>query len=437
MSAYEFDHTLPPGPDNPKEDISQRTEHRQVFDIGPAQKRIRVGMRPIFYRNERGDLSPISTDIENGRVYKCDYDVSLLPAGRIGYEGTDPNGKRVELELDDVTYSAPVIEGNKATYVGVSSGVDFVLTFMKQGIKAERVLHNAQAQKQGVYRSYREDGAAGKLLHMGEDRAGRKTEINTVKELPHPQGGVRIRQTWSGRVMKMDRATRVRGWSTEVEYPVRIDPTSTFNPSLNAHDGCGYVSSSVSVFINQTYTRAMSSSPAATPPYKYELFFYFPSVVIPSGATITTATLKVFSLAGNGSVQARVSSTSSPALPTAVGHVLTPVNAGAWGGTDPVSGSWVPPEQQITPDVTAAVTSLHTAYDYSSGLPMLFFTRVAAAGQFVSACMKENTVGDPELVIDYTGGGGGGWAGGELMDLADFAEAQEVTKANISNILGV
>ena len=58
-------------------------------------------MHPSFYKNNRGDFEPISTDIVNGRINKCDYDIRLL-SNKVGYTGTDFTGTEVELELENV-----------------------------------------------------------------------------------------------------------------------------------------------------------------------------------------------------------------------------------------------------------------------------------------------------------------------------------------------
>lgn len=163
--------------------------------------------------------------IESGRVACADYDVRILE-GAIGYEGTDPQGRHIRLELEG-KWSEPELHENMATWVGVAPGVDFCLAFDIDRIRAVRVLHNAEAERTAVYWHERDKQAIGGLLNVGSDMKERPAELEVTEEL-RGETSRKITQTFTGRVLHIDEVTRNRSWSENPEYPLLLDPTSTF-----------------------------------------------------------------------------------------------------------------------------------------------------------------------------------------------------------------
>jgi len=122
-----------------KELIEKRTQNGKVFDRGDGFHEHHYKTHTIHYKDTEGRFQDISMDIDNGGVHKCDYDVDLY-TDRVGYHGTDPNGKKIELELTGVTYKAPIIKANVATYKNIENGVDFEIDFQPGQIKVNRIL---------------------------------------------------------------------------------------------------------------------------------------------------------------------------------------------------------------------------------------------------------------------------------------------------------
>jgi len=165
-------------------------------------------------------------NIENGRVWRCPYDVLLFPEF-IGYIGKGPNGQHLELELL-LPFVEPRIEGNRAVYPDVAPSTDFEILFLPHAIVSHRILKGPDAPKSVQYRLVRPVTQSAKPVVTGFDSKENRLEMRISEE---PSGGLKQEgvtcvfqtQTWTGRVAVMDPKTRKRDWSEEVFYPVRID----------------------------------------------------------------------------------------------------------------------------------------------------------------------------------------------------------------------
>lgn len=202
--------------------VEERTLFAKIYDLGGDRRRMVASRSPIHYQDEDGKFQDIDMDIEDGRVCKCSYDMSIY-GDKLGYHGKAPDGTDIEMELE-TEWKTPKIEGNVATYEDIQDGVDLVIEFMPYGIRMNRVLKGPDSCREAVFRMKNGKGVKGRVLAAGGDAEGRKAEID-VEELSSNSDGteVRFKQVWTGRVAVMDETTRKKSWSDEVEYPVVID----------------------------------------------------------------------------------------------------------------------------------------------------------------------------------------------------------------------
>lgn len=279
--------------------IEQRGINRKVFDLGRGKKRLIVRNGIMHVQDEKGNFQDVDCNLENRQVKMAWYKARLLE-GKIGYTGTDPTGKKIELELEDGQYSEPIIDGNKATYKEVYADVDLEIEFLPNIIKVNRIIKNAEAKKDALFRSIRKNKEKGKLLNLGFDKTGRPTKITTQK-IEEKIDGERIKQTFDNQVLELDKKTRKRNWSNNVKYPVKIDPTSTFEIGAGASDRpfvktiltTPYTSTFYNTITATTNARQMQIYNSVAVKRFLAAGFRFTGITIPQGSTINSATLRV------------------------------------------------------------------------------------------------------------------------------------------------
>jgi len=399
-----------------------RTLNAKIFDTSdePGEGNRRLVARhlnPMHYDND-GVLEDIDMTVENGGVHKCGYDVDLYP-DKIGYHGTAPDGKAIELELLE-NYVEPTIDGNKVTYPNVSQNVDLQIIFLPTMIRVNRILKAQGAKKRAQFRVKREEGIKGKLLNLGADSEGKKTELQNVEhETGNPHEKL-ITQTWSGKVAVMNKDTRKKEWSAkpeDIKYPVTIDPTSTFSIAANADDGGAEISKFT--FTSVTSLRAaysvasvilQNSSPPSTFVGKGG-WVRFTGITIPQSATINSAILNFYGGVSSGSAtfNAKVDSRQSPGNPTSAWGVINPANV--------VSGSVVKTVTNTTTfaganhalidlNVTSLVQALVNSYEYTNGEMVFYANKSVVESNIIYLYMRDRgTSKDAELVINFTAAG--------------------------------
>jgi len=398
--------------------LEARTRTAKTFDLGGRRKRLVVNTSNIHYKDDEGKLQDIDCSVEDGRVCRCDYDVSLLD-GKVGYAGTDPKGKRIELELLDAQ-AEPIIEGNVVTYSDAQEACDVVLTFLPGGIRFNRVLKDASALKGVRFRSLREEGALGRLLNLGADSKGRKTQLSVSEEPSTASVGERIiSQEWTGKVAKMDKETRKRVWVEDVAYPVTIDPTSTFTIAANADDGqaaeIGVGATTTTITNNPVHTPlttllgnvAWVGSNYYAPDEQYACWLRFSGITIPEGSTINSASLKpytrVAAVAAPFSLVWLNDTRSNPNNPANAQDVFGPTNKSTIISNNYTATAGF---SQKTIDVKSEIESLLSSYGGYDNQAMAFYSRVKVwqtgtyAFNIVAIGQREGTQG-AELVIDY------------------------------------
>jgi len=391
-----------------KELKHKRTMNTKMFDMEDGTHRLVSRINNIHYKKPDGTLDDISCDINGGKVDKCDYGVKLM-RGKVGYTGTDPSGKKIELELADANYSKPKIKGNTATYEEVTPGCDLQIVFLPTKIKVLRVLKNARAEKVATFRSLRQAGAVGELINRGVDADKRNTKL-IVEEIAGSGDEKLIRQTFTGEVMDIDPTTRKRLWINKPTYPITIDPTSTFSISANAQDGQVSFGLLSALYPNYNYNKIFSLASIIFSGG----YFRFNVTGISQGSTVNAATLKLYTTDNNvhntlkvwaenasdaASMTTKTTAVPRFGTPTTIGSPVTTTSLNGTGQRNQI-GSYA----LSNINVTNMVQLLVTAYDYTSA-HMLFagVTQGVATGQAPGIYNRDwGTSKDAELVIDFT-----------------------------------
>ena len=438
-----YDSRKPISRTNPKEIINGRGLHRKIFDVSKKDKVLVCTKNPLHYEDMNGNYQDISTNIENGRVHKCNYDVSLF-TDKIGYYGTDPTGKKIELELKGLAYKTPRITKNKALFVNVKRDVDFELTFDPRGIKANIYLKTATADKTTLYRSYREAGAIGKLNNLGVDAKGRNTKL-TITEVAKGIDEKEITQVFDGQVMKLNPITRKREWSNQVTYPVKIDPSTFFaGGSGQWNRGFGYPSP-YSTIASTNHAKITNLS-TGTPYFaKTGAWIRFTGITIPQTSTINSAYFDIYRCNpnyGNGWIAGfNIGTTSNPATPYYARDCTTMSNKSYYGfstGTATGGGTVTNKNDYFNSvfDVSTEIQSLVTNYDYSNGV-MAFYPKTNSYGGDQSAHVYLSmwgTTKEPTLVIDFTPPASGWTHIINTVTAANMARVNSVARANIAKV---
>lgn len=203
--------------------IELRTNNTKTFQLENGSYQLQGYQENIHYQDENGVWQEIDCTIEDNRVCKCEYDISLLQ-GEIGYTGKDIAGKDITVKLN-APYVEPVVEGNKVIY-NISDDLAYEIIFAPQGVATHVVLHNENAPKDFEYELYRSEDSPWTFISEGIDSEGQKAQLKedqSFLEKPKEYEHTLLKQHWTGQVAYMDPDTRKREWKKDkVSYPVYI-----------------------------------------------------------------------------------------------------------------------------------------------------------------------------------------------------------------------
>ncbi len=439
--------------------LSKRTLHSKTHDLGNGQHRLVASMIPMHYE-DNGQLLDIDMTIQNGVVNSGIYKVELL-ANKIGFKAIDrASGKAITVSLSklggqNVSYSAPTIEGNKATWSSVRTGTDVEFIFNPHQVNIFRVLQNASADKSAHWDVEEELGE--KTIKMNNKVVGRDAARNQTKhtvviappeETPNRKKYV-IFDTFEDKVLKRNPQTRVKE-EIEPVYPVRIDPTVDITIADTANDGmaekfglvAGSITTGSSFSISGTRDRV---SHAATTLYfgKATSFFRFPGITIPQGSTINSAILDPYidnSPQANVQFQIQAREVNNPSAPTNAPGVFSPATLASNIVTDTFGTADTDTRASI--NVQSIVQELVTSFDYSNEA-MLFFIKAKTSTAENNRALdledfSHSNENPAQLVIDYTAGGGGSAikTHNGLVD-ASVKTVNGVTRADVKNRNGL
>lgn len=261
-------------------------------------------LEAVCYLSDDNEWRSIDTevrDIGDGQygVEWAPYKFYVHKAG-IGFDFHSRAGGFVRVTLigvgeeifDTTQKMSPTYTDNAVVYYEIRPGCDIVFQCHSQRVKTLRVLKNADAPKVFRWRcEYDNEGQEKILPHLfGTDAMGDSLEL----ELKIEEGGKShqfVEEIWTGRVKKItDLATRIKSYSTDVAWPVSIDPTVNYSVTTGADDGR---ERSGSWYNSDSYLITGNFS------FSWSLGVRFQGVSIPQGSTINSATLSLYCIGAN------------------------------------------------------------------------------------------------------------------------------------------
>lgn len=289
-----------------------RTSHSKTFAMPDGRMRCDVKVGTIqHYRDDDGAMRTCDTTIQedSGKVFVdwLPYKFRLHNKG-IGFDFQSRESGRCSVSLASIggvpfartQKLTPTIESDKITFTEVVPGIDIVFRVLPARVKSWRIIKNANAPRTFEWLCEHDADGRDKISDklIGKDAAGNQLEL-VGEAVPIDATSFRFVETWTGKVKLRDKKTRVKTLSSEAVYPVEIDPTVTSSPTATADDGTQF--GPLGNIWDQTFTQFGMYL------HNYQAGVRFPSVNVPQGATITSATLtikvnNVYPVAGSGTI---------------------------------------------------------------------------------------------------------------------------------------
>lgn len=445
--------------------LSRRTEFAKTFDKGDNKFQLVADINPIHYEDS-GFWEDIDMTIVDGKVDKNIYKLELL-TDAIGYSAVArKDNSRIDVRLKaiggiDILYSEPTIDRNIATWVGVSTDVDFSIELLPYRVRCWKKLMNESAAKSitfTVIEDVGEDNILGVVKDtVGYDANNRFTvqskvltkevisiSSTTAKEIKTYE----LTQIFEDKIITRDGETRVKRESTDVTYPVMIDADIEIGV-LNGDDGEDY-----HWYVGSTYTELVANHNYDRVAYYSDAGFFltsraftrFDGITVGLGATIDDATLNVYCcrLGANKTWTILAFDEADPARPTNPGQVRNKssgvTSASKTFAPNNAAGDTTPSRTAFDlygVDVATIVQELVNSYSYSSAA-MLFFYKTTYTSDWDVGFLYDRDFGSTkaaELIINYTGGVFPGW-GHDMNTIAgaDIEAVDEIEVANIEEI---
>ncbi len=411
--------------DEQGEVLNFRTQHSKTFYRG-GKFHLRSCLYPLHFKTPDGAWEDIDMDIRNGKVTQGVYDAELMPDG-YGYtikHKDDTEGFTIRLKTlggEEPVFKEPKIKGNEALWKQIVPGVDLLIRFHPHRVRIWRTLHTAESPKDIQWevvegKSRNKD----KNIKLTEYIEGYDAEKNMVHSVRVTSDSVdldeRVSYTlndeFTGQTIVMAKDTRRKNFTEDVMYPVAIDADIDVKINANANDGAdsiqynyasvtataysakfagfqnnnawntvrNFISTSSYASYTTTHIGSSTTTYTATSGFsvkwrqRKDAFSRFEGITIPQGATVSSATLKLYAFITSGSPPVRIHAKklAAPVAPAAFGQAI---NAGTLA-TNTVSRvlTTAMDNQIIDFAVTPIVQELVDAFDYSNDA-MLFFAK--------------------------------------------------------------
>lgn len=301
-----------------------RTLRSKTFDLGNGKRRAITRIRPVHVPSsvqawEAGlpftwnDPDP-EVELRDGfiQVKNAWYRLQVDIEGQFRYRVVSRRAGMHELivSLERLNGSNPTLtinpqrQGNRIVFPDVVPGITFILVCKPARVELIKRITSPTAPKDFVWRIARtgNDLVRGRLI--GNDNADgleRQNETlrkrfkrglemqRNIQDLGTINGRqvVLLRERWTGRTFQIDDTTRIKTPSTEVVYPVEIDPDITEPIAADADDGC---TTNATTWTNEYH---YYYGDVLCPYYDNWPGWRFTSVAVPQGATIDLANLKL------------------------------------------------------------------------------------------------------------------------------------------------
>jgi len=207
-----------------------RKENTKTYKTLDGKQKLTAYVEPIHYERD-GQLYDIDTTIQNEEVENAPYKGVLLK-DKIGVSITKEDEGEITVEVAEIGwvptgYKDPILDGSSATYEDVGKDVDIVINFNDNGANAWRILKTPDAERTIIWK-ITQDGKIGiNPSFYGRDASGKAVFLKTEVIDERMENGKKvyyIKDVFTGKVIEMDKKTRIKRLSDDVKYPVMIDP---------------------------------------------------------------------------------------------------------------------------------------------------------------------------------------------------------------------
>jgi len=436
-----------------------RGKYAKVFDAGNGTRRLCSCIAPYHIKRGGAWVDMDSRLDGDGRTRAVPYEAELIP-GKIGYRGADPRGKDIELEVTGFSAVDPIVRNTTRTVEGVECGgvssvlyrdvakdLDIEFVFLDDRVLALQHLKSANAPSTCVFRSKRDPLAQGTLITRGIDRGKRRTKVAALRAATGVANEDLITVDFTGEVEVRDPKTRRPKWSTDVKYPVIIDPTSTFDIAANADDGWA------TYFKNSTMTTSMANAGSqraaivwtetGAQKLKYGGWLRFTGITIMKGATINAATLRPYMVAYYSPCQVmfQLDSRAAPGNPANGVQGISPANTAGfvthlvsdvYSGFTPTKGHFV----QQSVDVTSLIQENVNSRIYVDGEFVIYGNKPSADYYYGDIYNRDwGTTKAATLVIDFTPFPSATFRADSYARQAAYSGSKVLTEASVASLL--
>ena len=272
------------------------------FALPDGNVKLVVTQEPLHYFKD-GKLEQIDLNIEDTgssfELHKTFYDI-IIPKERIAfsYESKEYGKSEVSLKtigdisIDNLALNInPYISDNKIHWDNVLPGLDIYLRLNTVRVEFFKVLKNDTVPKKFEWEVVEDDEAAfsSDKRHTGRDNQNRELHLGLTKSVITNKDGRTVysvvEEFLDKTVVKLDRKTRIKELSEEVNYPITIDvPDITESVAAAADDVYSAYVSSLSQFFNLNALYGGAGNP-------YSFGVIFSTLAVAEGAQIESASL--------------------------------------------------------------------------------------------------------------------------------------------------
>ena len=415
IQQFDYDNVIPSRKlfkiDQKENEIVEKRDHQsKTFQINENNYKLVVDKAIIHFQDDDGIFKEVNLFIRDVRGKKimnsANYKVEVF-TDRVGYRlkqrGTN---SWFTIELEQIGKMAPdfsnlssKVEGNHMTWTGFSQDLSMKLVLNSDNPQIYSILESPNAAKKFRWKIEHEGNFS--FSSFGNDNNGDSTELVTSTDVVNDSIFI-YSEEWTGRVARInDKKTRIKSYYDDPFYPVIIDPTATLNIAANNDDG-GKTTFNANWLPNSPAFGHSTTSNFFTPGFR------FTSIAIPTGVTVSSATL---------TLQIRTYISASAAPGKIWGDNVD--NAAAWSTSDLPAGitktsssTNYSPTKTVNAvdniDVTAQVTQILARGGWASGNAMRFAALSNTGGgtnNYVNFYDFNTTPAKAaQLVINYTTG---------------------------------
>ena len=259
--------------------IEKRGENSKTYDLGKGKYRLVTG-GTMHYKDNYNDLSELWKEIDltfvDGKITKAPYELTTdIPNKSITMKDKK-TGKITTIKLDSFSEKnssseipmnnvEPKISENRITWEEIVRGVDLVIEAGDTDVRFQRIIKSKDAVQRARFMI---DGSL-PIAYQAFDKNNKQLAVSTSK---------------SGKLITEDFE------ATEDQYPIKIDPTLTVQPS--GADNTLLSGSPDNNYGSEACIYVGYSSYVTAEKYRSILRFDFSS--LPSGADISSATLSLY-----------------------------------------------------------------------------------------------------------------------------------------------